>query len=128
MRSVHNLASLLVLLAFAPMPAVAGTVLYGAAHQGPDGPSTLYVIDALTGEGTQVGSIGFERVSGLDVNPNTNTLYATAERSDGSNTHVLITIDAITGAGTEVGPTGVEDFLVYTGPPIRAQMDQVLSM
>jgi hypothetical protein len=36
------------------------------------------------------------------------TLYATCERSDGSDTHVLITIDPCTGAGTEVGPTGVE--------------------
>lgn len=43
------------------------------------------------------------------------TLYAMCERSDGSNTIVLITIDPSTGAGTEVGPTGLENLGDFSG-------------
>ncbi len=86
--------------------------LFGVAHIGNDGESTLYRIDTATGVATPIGSgIGFERVSGLDFHPRTGVLYATGERSDGSNTHVLITVDWKTGVGSEVGPTGVESFL-----------------
>ena len=38
--------------------------LFGAAHQGPDGLSTLYSIDETTGVATPIGTgIGFERVT-----------------------------------------------------------------
>ena len=77
---------------------------FGAAHQGPDGPSTLYTINLNTGLAAPIGPIGFERVSGMDFHPETGKLYATAERADGSNTGVLITIDPLTGVGAEVGP------------------------
>jgi len=40
-------------------------VLYGAAYQGPDGPSTLYTINIATGAATPVGPIGFERCAGM---------------------------------------------------------------
>ncbi len=83
--------------------------LFGAAHVGPDGPSTLVRINALTAAATPVGPIGFERCSAMDSDAS-GTLYATCERADGSDTHVLITIDPSTGMGTEVGPTGVEFF------------------
>jgi hypothetical protein len=82
-------------------------VLYGAAHSGPDGPSTLYTIDPSMGAATLIGEVGFERISGMDFDAS-GSLFATGERSDGSNTHVLLTIDPDTGEGTEVGPTGVE--------------------
>ena len=88
----------------------AAPILYGAAHDGRNGPSTFYTIDPTTGAATAVGAIGFERVSGIDFHPLTGVLYGTGERSDGSNTHVLITIDPFTGLGTEVGTTGVELF------------------
>ncbi|GIW42058.1 MAG: hypothetical protein KatS3mg076_2635 [Candidatus Binatia bacterium] len=84
-----------------------GQTIYGAAHVGPDGPASLYRIDPATGAATPVGPIGFERCSGMDFGP-TGTLFATCERSDGTDTHVLVTVDTSTGAGTEVGPTGVE--------------------
>jgi DNA-binding beta-propeller fold protein YncE len=77
-------------------------VLYGAAYNGPDGLSTFYSLDAATGAATAIGAIGFERVSGMDFDPMTGVLYATAERSDGSDVPVLITIDLATGAGAEV--------------------------
>lgn len=82
-------------------------VLYGAAHRGRDGPSTLYRINPRTGRAIEVGPIGFERVSAMDFDPTSETLFATGERSDGSDTHVLITVDPVTGVGAEVGPTGV---------------------
>ena len=86
-------------------------LLYGAANIGPDGESTLYQIDTTSGGAVAVGSgIGFERVSAMAFDPSTQTLFGTGERTDGSNTNVLITIDPFTGVGTEVGPTGVEAF------------------
>jgi len=89
--------------------ATAQSTLFGVAHMGPDGPSTLYTIDPGTGAVTPVGPIGFERCSGMDFDTS-GTLFATCERADKSDTHVLITIDPVTGAGTEVGPTGLESF------------------
>jgi len=83
-----------------------GPILYGAAHQGPDGPCTLYSISTTSGVATPIGPIGFERVGGMDFAAD-GTLYATAERADGTDTPVLITIAIVTGAGTEVGPTGM---------------------
>jgi len=80
--------------------------LYGLAHTGADGPSTLYQIDPLTGAGVVVGPVGFERCSGM-ASDAAERLVATCERQDGSDTHVLVVIDPATGAGTEVGPTGV---------------------
>jgi len=80
--------------------------LYGAAHQGPDGPSVFFSINPTNGAATMVGPIGFERVSAMDFGPG-GTLFATGERMDGSNTNVLLTIDPCTGVGTEVGPHGV---------------------
>jgi uncharacterized repeat protein (TIGR01451 family) len=80
--------------------------LYGAAHQGADGPAVLFQINPNNGAATMVGPIGFERVSAMDFGPG-GTLFATGERMDGSDTNVLLTIDPCTGAGTEVGPTNV---------------------
>jgi hypothetical protein len=77
-------------------------VLYGAAYSGPDGLSTFYSVDATTGAATAIGAIGFQRVSGMDFDPDTGVLYAVGERNDGSNLAVLLTIDLGTGAGTEV--------------------------
>jgi len=51
-----------------------------------------------------IGPTGFERCGGLDYDQSTDTLYATCERNDGSNTGVLIEVDPATGQGTEVGP------------------------
>ena len=81
--------------------------LFGLAHVGPNGPSTLYTINPATGAATLVGPVGFERCSGMDFN-SSGTLFATCERSNGSDIHVLIIINTSSGAGTEVGPTGVE--------------------
>ncbi len=95
----------------------AESVLYGAAHKGRNGVSTLYTIETSgpsAGVATAVGPIGFERCSAMDYDKDFGILYATCELSEstdtlGTDTHVLITIDTETGAGTEIGPTGVED-------------------
>ena len=100
-RGVRALAVLVVGLVLAGS-AAAVPVLYGAAYNGPDGLSTFYSVDATSGAATAIGAIGFQRVSGMDFDPNTGVLYAVGERNDGSNVSVLITIDVSTGAGTEV--------------------------
>ena len=88
-----------------PFPA-----LFGVARVGPNSPSVLVLIEPLIVV-SQIGAgIGFERISGMDFDPTTGTLYATGERSDGSNRRVFITVDPVTGVGTEVGPTGLESF------------------
>ncbi len=84
-------------------PAAALAKLYGAAHNGPNGLATLYEIDHTNGNATPIGTgIGFERVSGMDFHPVTGVLYATGERTDGSNVPVLLTIDTTTGLGSEI--------------------------
>ncbi len=81
-------------------------VLYGAAFIGPNGPATLYGIDPENGVATEIGPIGFWRVSAMDFSPS-GVLYATG-RDPATGLHVLLTIDTDTGAGTQIGPTGVE--------------------
>ena len=61
--------------------AVAQTMLFGAANLGKNGPSTLYILDPITGVATPVGPIGFERVSGMDFRAD-GRLFATGERTD----------------------------------------------
>ena len=86
---------------------VQAEILYGISYQGANGPSTLHIINQNTGAATPLGPIGFERCSGMDfMGP---SLYATCERSDGTDTQVLVSINPRTGAGTEVGPIGTCD-------------------
>lgn len=101
MRNMPLAACLVLFSGFA-----SAQVLYGINYAGNDGLSTFNTISTATGAATPVGAIGFERCGGMDVSP-AGVIYATCERSDGSNTPVLITINASTGAGTEVGPTGI---------------------
>jgi len=103
----------LLVLAIVPssvMQSYAQPVLFGLAHNGPNGPSTLFSIDKTTGVATSIGPTGFERCSGMDFNPGDFTMYATCERSDGSNIIVLVTLNLSTGAATEVGPRGASIF------------------
>lgn len=80
-------------------------VLYGISHEGPNGPSTLHIIDQNSGAVSTIGPVGFERCGGMSFDALGN-LFATCERSDGSDTTVLVQIDISTGAGTEVGAAG----------------------
>ena len=93
---------------------VQAQTLFGLAHSGPNGLSTLYTIEttgATAGTETEVGPTGFERCSGMDFRAG--TLFATCERAS-DNTHVLIIIDPESGIGAELRPTGVGR--VSTGP------------
>jgi len=83
------------------------STLVGLGHTGSDGPSTFFTIDSSTGEATAVGSTGFERCSGMDID-DAGTIFASCERTDGSDAPVLITIDPSDGSGTEVGLTGAD--------------------
>ena len=87
-------------------PAFAQSTLYGLAYSGDNGPASLYSIDKTTGTATLIGPTGFERCSGMDADAS-GTLYATCERTDGSNEQVLVIIDPSSGAGVEVGPIGI---------------------
>ena len=109
--SRFTLAVITIFCLFVSTYSHASLMVFGATHIGPDGDSTLVKINPTTGTATPVGTgLGFERVSGLDFDSGSGLLYGTGERSDGSDTHVLITVDTATGVGTEVGPTGVENF------------------
>src|SRR5206468_10985667 len=77
-----------------------GVTLYATTTNGPDGVSSLYTIDSQTGVATFVGSTGFQRISAIELSAG-GVLYGTAERTDGSDTPVLIKINRTT--GTEVG-------------------------
>lgn len=100
-RSLHVAVAAVAVVCTTP----AGAQLYGISFAGSDGPSTLHTISMADGTATAIGAVGFERCSGMDFG-STGVLYAACERSDGSNTPVLVTIDVATGAGTEIGPHG----------------------
>ena len=99
----------LVVFAFGQSAALADT-LYGAAHSGAAGPSTLLRIDPLTGSAVPVGPIGFDAVSGLDFHPVSEVLYGVGRRPGGGPS-VLMRVDPVTGAGQFVGFTGIEGLL-----------------
>jgi len=98
------LLSLLAITAAAVSTANAGAcdpALYGTSYEKSDGLATLYTINPTNGTAIPVGGTGFERISAMDVDPTTNTLYAIAERVSDDQT-VLISINRFTGAGTLV--------------------------
>ncbi len=62
--------------------AVQAQTLFGLAHSGPDGLSTLYRINPSTGGFDPVGSdTGFQGCSGMDFDAD-GTLFATCELDD----------------------------------------------
>jgi len=91
--------------------------LIGLGHSGSDGPSTFFTIDSSTGAATAVGPTGFERCSAMDID-DAGTIFASCERTDGSDAPVLITINPSDGSGTEVGLTGA-DFDHLAGSSFR---------
>lgn len=98
--------SLMLMASMLAAGSVSAQTLYGIAFEGPDGPATLHTINPATGAATAVGAVGFERCSGMDFGLD-GVLYAACERSDGSDTPVLVSVDLTTGVGTEIGPTGL---------------------
>lgn len=80
-----------------------GQTLYGVAHDGPEGPTTLYMVDPGNGNAAAIGPVGFWRCGGLAYDHSSSILYATCNRPDGSFTPVLVSINPNTGAGTEIG-------------------------
>ncbi len=71
----------------------------GEAAAGPAG--RFYDIDTQTGACSAVGSTNHPYLSGLALNPATNTIYGCSQDND------LFTLDRITGAATLVGAIGV---------------------
>jgi len=70
-----------------------------------DGDTVLRQVTPVPFSVTSVGNAVGERLSGLDFQPGTNTLYASSG-SGGTNPRSLFTVDTGTGAATLVGATG----------------------
>jgi len=103
----RKLAGLTVLVVLLGAWAASAQTIYGSAHIGANGQSTLYLISPTTGAATPIGPIGFQQVGALAFAPN-GTLYGiTSTASGGRGTARLLTIDTTTGAGTVAGDTGV---------------------
>ena len=94
------------ILASTSLFANASLILYGVAHSGPSGPSTLYTIDSVTGAATSVGDIGFLGVGGIDFAAD-GSLYGIS-RSGGSEN--LISIDPTTGVGSLIALSSIARF------------------
>lgn len=83
--------------------------LYGAATPGGSGsgPSTLFLIDPLSGAGVPIGPIGFNGVSGISVDGNGRMFGScNADNIFGTVSAGLIRINPLTGAGTLIGKIG----------------------
>jgi hypothetical protein len=87
--------------------------LYATSYNGKWDPAIFQSIDITTGIGAQIGPIGFNRISAMDIDPTTGILYAVAERHTGSDPvviqKVLISIDRKTGAGTQIAELSFGD-------------------
>ena len=91
---------------FCSLSSANAVTIFGSAEIG-GGPATLYDIDPNTGVATPIGAgIGFNRVGGIDFNPNSGTLYGVGVNTS-TDTFDLITINTMTGVGTSVGNTGL---------------------
>ena len=112
-RIALALSALALALTGAPA-AQAAPVLYGATgiddrDTNPPPPSNLYTIDPLTGAGTAIGQIGFP-ISGLAVDPTTQTLYAVTAGVERSTVpRALLTLNPANGAATVVGSLGTNE-------------------
>lgn len=80
-------------------------LLYGA-EAGPQGTSSLFLIDPGTGAATEIGPIGYA-VSALALDPTTGVLYGitspNSDHHDEDHEYALLAINRSTGAGTIVG-------------------------
>src|SRR5688572_13433323 len=115
MRLISRIC-ILVLAVVALSRSAHAQVLYGAGPAPNTSPSTaqpsyLYQIDPSTAQVRQIGSIGFPHVRGMDVDPVTGVIYATAFRpTEGvSGDIVLLMINPTTGQGTEVMSWGISN-------------------
>ncbi len=74
--------------------------LFGVAGSG-GVPADFYHVDPLTGAGTYIGPVGFERLSGMDADA-AGRLFATSV-DPVTNRSTFIAVDSLTGVGTTVG-------------------------
>ena len=92
--------------------------LYATSYDGKYDPAIFQSINMTTGIGAQIGPIGFNRISAMDIDPTTGILYAVAERHTGISPavviqKVLISIDRKTGAGTQIAELSFGDDLKH---------------
>ncbi len=87
-----------------------GDTLYGTygAGSGGDDPSTLAILDPLTGNSVDVGLSGIGVINGLAYDPATGTMYAsTSQNALGNGNSWLVTLDLDTGEATIIGDMGI---------------------
>ncbi len=100
------------MLVGAARDAAAQATLFGLAHQGSRGQSTLHKLDPESGMVIETigNGVGFAACSGMDAD-RFGTMYATCIKTpiEGRTVLVLVTIDLETGIATEEGRTFVED-------------------
>ena len=125
MRVIRAIAILFTVVLGVARPAQA-QVLYGAGPAPNSDPSVvqpsyLYQIDPATAQVSPIGPIGFAYVRGMDVDPITGVIYATAFRPTGgvSGDIVLLTINPTTGQGTELMSWGVSNSGVKSRIAVR---------
>ena len=80
----------------------AGTGLAGEGNQ----PSSLYMINPATGDGTLIGPIGFNGVTGLEILPDGRLIASANADNMNAEIAVLIEINRTTGAGSLIGILG----------------------
>jgi len=93
------------LSAFLFVPAVSAQTIFGAAFNGPIGPSTLYTISPVNGKATLVGPVGSFTVSAVAFAPDGVSLYGVG--TSGSSNFGLLRINPVNGASTAIGLTGL---------------------
>ncbi len=80
-----------------------GSTLYGTGITYACGPSTLFILDPVTGATTAIGATGMSPISGLAWSAATSTMYGITGCGTSGNTK-LVTINLSTGVATQIGP------------------------
>jgi len=107
--SVFFIFSPITSMAQSPPPVVQGETLWGISLNGyrnsTPGPSSLYVINRVTGAGTLIGSDLGYAVNAIAIDPTTGVMYASTTTWSGAFNGLLV-VDTSTGTATEVGEFG----------------------
>ena len=87
----------------------ADPILYGASPDSTDTNGSLFIIDPITGEMTNVGDFGVP-MTGLTYNADKDILYGVDGGGFAGATGNLFQIDRMTGVATPIGPLGSTTF------------------
>ena len=105
------IVAVIALLPYAAQAQLFGVSLDGHTDSSP-GPSSLYLIDPVTGDGALIGGMG-HAVNAIAIDPTTGIMYASTTSWSGEF-NGLLQVDPNTGATTEIGEFG-EEFWAILG-------------